>query len=284
MTSYASNISQLESRMAGINRQDAQEAKKEADLITRQLNASNAASKTSSASTLASKLKDVERAAHDLAAVRKKRAGFSEDLARFSKSLLDYRQRQAKEDENSLKKARDQQKKLAEEQRRMMREQDEHERRMSADLRARRVIVHAAPLTPLEVRYDFFISHAHEDKVDFVEDLATRLKALGASVWYDEMTLRVGDKLRRSIDRGLGSSKFGVVVLSEHFFRKEWPQRELDGLTVLEAAGKSRILPIWHKVSKDEVARFSPTLADTLALKTATKTVAEIAAELMLLL
>ena len=51
------------------------------------------------------------------------------------------------------------------------------------------------------------------------------------SVWFDELTLKVGDSLRRSIDRGLASSRFGIVVISPHFLSKEWPQKELDGLT-----------------------------------------------------
>jgi len=73
---------------------------------------------------------------------------------------------------------------------------------------------------------------------------------------------RAGDSLRRTIDRGLGSSRFGVVVLSDSFFQKEWPNRELDGLVALETSGEMRILPIWHKVSKDEVARYSAPLAE----------------------
>ena len=99
-------------------------------------------------------------------------------------------------------------------------------------------------------------------------------------VWYDEFSLRVGDSLRRSIELGLASSRFGVVILSEHFFKKEWPQKELDGLFVLENQGETRILPIWHKVSKDEVARYSPMLADKVALNTSLKSVDEIAEDL----
>ena len=133
---------------------------------------------------------------------------------------------------------------------------------------------------PNQEHYDFFICHASEDKEDFVRHLAEILEAKGASVWYDEFTLGVGDSLRREIDRGLASSQFGVVVLSEAFFKKEWPQRELDGLVTLEIQGRSRILPIWHKVSVDEVARYSPTLADKVALNTALKSVDDIADEL----
>jgi hypothetical protein len=131
---------------------------------------------------------------------------------------------------------------------------------------------------------DFFISHATEDKDSFVRSLAKELELLGARVFYDEFSLKVGDSLRRSIDRGLSASKFGVVVLSEPFFKKEWPARELDGLVAQEAAGRTRILPIWHRVTKDDVLRYSPTLADKIALNTSTKSVKEIATDLYALL
>lgn len=52
----------------------------------------------------------------------------------------------------------------------------------------------------------------------------------------------------------------------------------------LEVGGQTRILPIWHKVSKDEVATYSPILADKVALNTSLKTVKEIAEELYNLL
>ena len=55
-----------------------------------------------------------------------------------------------------------------------------------------------------EVEYDLFISHASEDKDDFVRPLANALKSLGVKVWYDEFTLKIGDSLRGSIDRGFG--------------------------------------------------------------------------------
>ncbi|MBC8064574.1 MAG: toll/interleukin-1 receptor domain-containing protein, partial [Chlorobia bacterium] len=135
--------------------------------------------------------------------------------------------------------------------------------------------------SPTQPACDAFISHASEDKDDFVRDLAKRLTDAGVTVWYDEQSLGVGDSLRRKIDEGLARSRFGIVILSTHFFKKEWPQRELDGLVALETAGRSRILPIWHKVSKDEVAAFSPTLADKVALNTAVLTIDEIVEKLV---
>lgn len=128
--------------------------------------------------------------------------------------------------------------------------------------------------------YDAFISHASEDKEDLVRPLADALQRQGLRVWYDEFELKVGDSLRRSIDRGLASSRFGIVVLSPDFFAKNWPQYELDGLVAKEIAGGKVILPLWHKVSKDEVLAQSPSLSDKVALHTATLTVEELAAKL----
>ena len=96
--------------------------------------------------------------------------------------------------------------------------------------------------------------------------LAEALIAAGFDIWYDEMTLKVGDSLRQSIDKGLSQSRYGVVVLSSAFFNKNWTQYELNGLVSREMTGGKVILPIWHKVSKDEVIAYSPTLADKVAI------------------
>ncbi len=111
--------------------------------------------------------------------------------------------------------------------------------------------------------YDAFICHATEDKDEFVRPLAEALRAQHLEVWYDEFVLDVGDSLREAIDRGLATSKCGIVVLSPSFFRKRWPNRELNGLVARETEGnRGIILPIWHHVDRDQVLAFSPTLAD----------------------
>ena len=127
------------------------------------------------------------------------------------------------------------------------------------------------------INYDVFVSHASEDKEEFVRDFVECLRKNGLKVWYDELTLKIGDSLRRSIDSGLSNSRFGIVVLSEAFFQKEWPQRELDGLFAREIDGNKVILPIWHKISKNEVLRYSPLIADMVALNTSNFTTEEIA-------
>ena len=129
--------------------------------------------------------------------------------------------------------------------------------------------------------FDVFISHTSEDKDDVVRPLALALQAAGLSVWYDEFELRIGDSLRRKIDKGLASSRFGVVILSQAFFGRGWPEYELDGLVTRAVSGDQVLLPIWHNVSKREVMDYSPSLADRLARSTSTHTVEEIAAEIV---
>lgn len=128
--------------------------------------------------------------------------------------------------------------------------------------------------------YDVFISHASEDKDTVVRPLANALKSAGLRVWYDEFELNIGDSLRRKIDRGLASSRFGVVVLSKAFFDKGWTNYELDGIVTRAVSGEQILLPIWHNVTKAEVIEYSPSLADKLARSTATRTVDEIGAEI----
>lgn len=126
--------------------------------------------------------------------------------------------------------------------------------------------------------HDVFISHASEDKDDLVRPLAEALRERGVTVWYDEFSLRIGDSLRRKIDRGLATCRFGVVVLSEAFFAKDWPQYELDGLVARQMSGAGQlILPLWHNLSKDQILDKSPSLVDLVALRTSELTVAKIA-------
>lgn len=128
--------------------------------------------------------------------------------------------------------------------------------------------------------YDVFVSHAAEDKAEVARPLAIALRELGLSVWYDDFELQVGDILRRKIDAGIAQSRFGVVILSERFFAKDWPQYELDGIVTRHGVGAQNILPIWHRVTKEYIIARSPSLANIIALNTSTLTIAEIAAEI----
>ena len=131
-----------------------------------------------------------------------------------------------------------------------------------------------------EKEYDVFISHASEDKDEVARPLAEALRNNGLSVWYDEFELRIGDSLRRKIDKGIANSNFGIIVISRDFISKGWTNYELDGLITRAVNGEQTMLPVWHNVTKREVINYSPSLADKLARSTTDFTVEEIADEI----
>ena len=118
----------------------------------------------------------------------------------------------------------------------------------------------------MEATWDVFICHASEDKERFVRPFAGALRRLGAKVWYDEFALSIGDSLSREIDRGISGARFGIVVVSQAFVRKPWPEHELRGLVTRNVEEDFRILPIWIGVTKEEVRKLSPSLSDKLAI------------------
>src|SRR5688572_22174801 len=111
-----------------------------------------------------------------------------------------------------------------------------------------------------ETKWDVFISHASEDKEELVRPLANRLRDLMVRVWYDEFTIKPGDSLSQSIAKGLANCRFGLVVFSEAFIGKPWTDYELMGLVNRFVEEKLRLIPIWHKVGRSEIAALNPAL------------------------
>ena len=134
--------------------------------------------------------------------------------------------------------------------------------------------------------YDVFISHAWEDKESFVDEFVQALRNRGVKVWYDTTQIKWGDSMRKRIDDGLRLSRFGVAILSPNYIAdgKYWTKAELDGLFQLESINGKKLLPIWHNLTKKQVAEFSPIIAGRRAMSTAILTPNEIADELKKLL
>ena len=118
--------------------------------------------------------------------------------------------------------------------------------------------------------WDVFINHASEDKRGCPQDPSPKGCGRAASAFSStNPTLSPGDSLSRQIDRGIVESKYGVVITrSPNFFKSKWAQRELAGLTTREMSSGITILTVWHKVTREEVERFSPSLGDKVAVPT----------------
>ena len=114
--------------------------------------------------------------------------------------------------------------------------------------------------------WEFFVSHASEDKDAIARPLSNALVSIGYRVWFDEFELHLGASLRERIDHGLANSRFGIVVLSPAFFKKKWPRAELDAIFSQDDTDHPRLLPVWHNLAAHEVAASSPLLASRVAV------------------
>lgn len=209
-----------------------------------------------------------------VADIQKKKSDITRKIADINGRLHKAQEALTKEEEKERKKIHGLEKKRA-------REQLNHQRSITQELRTQHSYkANRDGIQRRTVEYDVFISHASEDKEEFVKPLVEALQAAGYKVWYDEFTLKIGDSLRRSIDSGLKSSRYGIVIFSSAFFAKNWTQYEVDGLVTREMEGRKVILPIWHMVSKNQVQNFSPSLADKKAINSSLSTIDEIVAQL----
>lgn len=110
--------------------------------------------------------------------------------------------------------------------------------------------------------YDVFISHANEDKDAIVDGLAQQLEVLGVNVWYDDDQIQIGDSLMDSLDEGLSESRYGVIVLSENFIDKNWPESELKALMQRFQQDDVGIMPLRYGIPHEEIANSYPLLSD----------------------
>lgn len=259
LRSLNTEAARIQQKIAEITRDEARAAAKVADYASR-------AARATSINQAQSYARDAERAQQDAARLVQKRADQAKEYARKHEEIARLQGEVAIEQE---KQARNQSRHLLD-------LQTTTRGLLERELREAKAGIGDAAAG----EYHAFISHASEDKNEIARPLAEALVASGFKVWFDEMELKVGDSLRRSIDRGLTHSRFGIVVFSPAFFAKNWPQYELDGLVAREMTGGKVILPLWHRVTKDEVMRYSPSLADKLALNTAMFTVGQMAEEI----
>lgn len=279
--SISSTISRLNKDLADVTHRMSLEQKKVSDVTAKIIQLQTSITKTTTAGTIKSKLSEISRKEQENAQIQKK-------LSDLQKKKTDIQNKLLKENQNLAKAEALERKKLDALAKKQQKEDIEHQKKLKREIESIKASTQhitdatASPyldVTP-EPEYDLFISHASEDKDDFVRPLAETLQGLGLKVWYDEFSMKVGDSLRRKIDSGLRNSRYGTVVLSADFIKKEWTNYELDALVAREMNGHKMILPIWHKITKTDVMNYSPNLADKIALNTSVSTIEEIAHQL----
>ena len=117
--------------------------------------------------------------------------------------------------------------------------------------------------TPSSHEFDVFISHANDNKAEFVNNLTDALNKLGITIWYDANTLEWGDNWKLQIRNGLKKCRFGIVVISPEFLGREWTEKELNELLQRQnESGEKVILPLLYKMTIGDLRKSYPQVAD----------------------
>lgn len=109
-------------------------------------------------------------------------------------------------------------------------------------------------------RHDVFLCHAWDDREGAAKDLYDKLVARGVSVWFSDKAIVPGTPLLRAIDKGLATSRIGIVLATPALLKRLQAQGIVDKeLSVLLAT--DRVIPIAHQTDFDKINEVSPMLA-----------------------
>lgn len=130
------------------------------------------------------------------------------------------------------------------------------------------------------ITYDLFLCHAWDDRQGAALELSNYLTDLDVTVWFSEMHVPLGTSLIRKIDRGLASSRAGMVLVTPALFES----LNSDGIASQELSAllaTDRVIPIVHGTTFDALRLVSPLLAARSGLDTANySSLEEVAAKL----
>jgi len=278
-------INQLDTEIVILEKKRADFEHKEADRIQKINNIQRSITKTISMSALSSKNKQIQNYQNEISKSAKDKADVTKKIAEKRKKRADKALKLQKEEMRERQRENSTQQTI-------QRNYEQRIDELTSQIRTQVYMSQLLPSSPLSStkidteEYDVFISHAWEDKNDFVDEFVTELTAIGIKPWYDKRQIVWGDPMREKIDAGLAKSKFGIVIISPNYIAegKYWTKNELDGLFQIESVNGKTILPIWHNITKKEILTYSPTIAGKLAMTTASMTPKEIAIELVKLL
>jgi hypothetical protein len=85
--------------------------------------------------------------------------------------------------------------------------------------------------------YSCFISYSHRDD-DFAKRLHNDLQAKGVRCWFAPHDMKIGDKIRPTIDESIRLHDKLLLILSEHSVQSDWVEHEVEHALDLERERK----------------------------------------------
>ncbi|NHI16260.1 TIR domain-containing protein [Microbacterium sp. CBS5P-1] len=128
--------------------------------------------------------------------------------------------------------------------------------------------------------HDVFLCHAWPDRRADAQDLYDLLVDEDVTVWFSEVTLRPGTDMRVAIDRGLVSSRMGIVLVTPAMLEKLSTDRSVASNELSALLRRNLLVPVMHGVSFEELDQVSPTLASRGGFSTVEDSIEDIAVKI----
>jgi TIR domain len=127
---------------------------------------------------------------------------------------------------------------------------------------------------------DLFLCHAWPDREGDARALYNLLTGLDVKVWFSETDVPLGTSLIREIDKGLGRSRMGIVLVTPAFLESIQTDGSISDKELSALLATDRVIPIVHGVTFEELRDVSPLLAARSGLSTAESSLEDVAAKL----
>lgn len=128
--------------------------------------------------------------------------------------------------------------------------------------------------------HDVFLCHAWPDRKADARTLYDQLLDEDVSVWFSEVTLMPGTDMRVAIDRGLVSSRIGIVLVTTAMLDKLRTDRSIASSELSALLRRNLLIPVMHGVTFEELDQVSPTLASRGGFSTAEEPLKDIAVKI----
>ncbi|MDY0911316.1 toll/interleukin-1 receptor domain-containing protein [Rathayibacter festucae] len=125
-----------------------------------------------------------------------------------------------------------------------------------------------------------FLCHAFPDRQGDAKDLYDLLVKAGVSVWFSEVSLRLGTDMRAAIDDGLVNSRIGIVLVTPAMLDRLGTDRSVASGELSALVRKNLLIPVLHDVTFEELDKVSPTLASRSGASTADDSLTDIAVKI----
>ena len=127
-------------------------------------------------------------------------------------------------------------------------------------------------------RRDIFLCHAWEDRQGAAKDMCDLLISNGATVWFSEYDVGLGKSLLTEIDKGLRSSRAGIVLVTPGMLQTLEGATGIASKELAALLATDRVIPIAHGTDFDALREVSPLLGARSGLTTGESLTLEVAA------